>query len=51
MYELFLKLVDRPELASELPALPCSVLAALGLEDDEGRDTTPRPLPQLALAA
>jgi len=40
MYRLYLMLVDRPELARELPALPCSVLGALGVEDDEARGTT-----------
>lgn len=51
MDKLFLMLLEHPELARELPALPCSVLAALALDDDENLDTTPPSLPLLALAA
>jgi hypothetical protein len=51
MYRLYLILSEHPELAAELPALPCSVRAVLALDDDENPDTTPAsPLP-LRLAA
>lgn len=51
MDKLFLMLVDRPELARELPVIPCALLAALALDDDEHRDTTPAFPPRLRLAA
>lgn len=47
MYELFLKLVDQPELAERLPVIPCALLAALLVEDDASR-TAPVPLPKAA---
>lgn len=36
MYEIFIHLLNHPEQATHCrQALPCSVLAALGIEDDE----------------
>jgi hypothetical protein len=40
MYALFLKLLEHPEFANRYRGqLPCSMLAALGLEDDENPET------------
>lgn len=47
MYDLFLKLVDQPELVRELPVIPCALLGLLAIEDDEAR-TVPLQLPKAA---
>ena len=50
MYALFLTLLEHPELADRYRGyLPCSLLAVLGLEDDENPATIVRAIPRLVL--